>query len=332
MKRVVWCVAVLVVASVSARADLLSATQAFLDSLNDEQRADALRPFDAERENWHFIPKDREGPSFKTLNDEQDALLLGVLQAGLSEEGYTKAEAIRHLEPILRIMEGADFRDLERYHLLIFGEPKEGGTYTVRYEGHHLSLHWTVVDGKLASGAPQFLGTNPAEVRIDHPQKGLRVLKDEEDLARKLVTSLSEEQAKVAIIGTKVPGDIFTANQPKAERQDDLGIRYGDLNPEQQTTMLSLIEVVARVQSEEITQKRMGKVHADLENVKFAWLGSVEPGEAHYYRIQGAEFLIEYVKIQNQANHIHIVWRDFDGDFGRDLLGEHHAAHEHHQH
>jgi hypothetical protein len=313
-----------------AHADLLSATNAFLDSLNADQKAEVMRDFDSElRTNWHFIPMKRQGPTFETLSDAQDKLLLDVVRAGLSEDGFGKSEMIRKLEGVLFIMEGAAHRNPEDYHILVFGEPKAGGDYTVRYEGHHQSLHWTVIGGELVSGGPQFMGTNPAEVQIEHELKGTRVLADEEDFARELVTSLSEKQRAVAIIGKKVPQDIFTANHTKAERLDDVGIRYGDLNKKQQRTMMDIIEVVARVQSETITKKRLAKVQDNLDDTKFAWIGSTEKARAHYYRIQGTEYLIEYDKIQNQANHIHIVWRDFDGDFGADLLKQHHAAHEH---
>ena len=57
--------------------------------------------------------------------------------------------------------------------------------------------------------------------------------------------------------------------------------------------------------------------------VAFAWAGETEKGKKHYYRIQGPTFLIEYDNTQNDGNHIHSVWRDFNGDFGRDLLREH---------
>lgn len=316
--------------SAGASADLLSATTAFLDSLDDAQKAEVMRDFDSEdRTKWHFIPMKRQGPTFETLSDKQDKLLLDVVRAGLSEEGFGKSEMIRKLEGVLFVMEGAAHRNPEDYHILVFGEPKAGGDYTVRYEGHHQSLHWTVVGGKLVSGGPQFMGTNPAEVRIDHELKGTRVLADEEDLGRKLVTSLSGEQQAIAIIGKKVPNDIFSANSTKAERLDDVGIRYGDLNKKQQVTMMSLIEEVAHVQSDVINKKRLAQAKDGLDDAKFAWLGSTEVGRAHYYRIQGAKFLIEYDNIQNKANHIHIVWRNFDGDFGADLLKEHHVAHEH---
>ena len=65
-------------------------------------------------------------------------------------------------------------------------------------------------------------------------------------------------------------------------------------------------------------------------NRLFAWAGGIEPGEGHYYRIQGTGFLLEYDNTQNNANHIHTVWRDYKHDFGDDLLKRHYdqTAHE----
>jgi hypothetical protein len=67
-----------------------------------------------------------------------------------------------------------------------------------------------------------------------------------------------------------------------------------------------------------------------MERIRFAWMGGVLRGERHYYRLQGPTFLIEYDNTQNDANHIHAVWRDFDGDFGVDLLEEHYRSSAHH--
>ena len=37
----------------------------------------------------------------------------------------------------------------------------------------------------------------------------------------------------------------------------------------------------------------------------------------------------EVTNIQNDGNHVHSVWRDFEGDFGRDILREHLQASRH---
>lgn len=314
-------------AAVAQEASLTDAAQRFIAGLTAEQREKVLLPFNSdERFNWHFIPKDRLGLSFKDLSESQRGALLAILRAGLSEEGYTKAETIRSLENVLRAIEGRAHRDPELYYILFFGEPSEETPWTVRYEGHHISLNWTRVNGALTGSSPQFLGANPAEVRIDHPMKGTRALSAEEDLARQLLASLSSEQLAKARIAEDAPNDILTSNQREAAIQKDLGIAYGDLDPKQQGMLLGLIELYARVQPAAVAKARLDKIRAaGLDTVKFAWMGGLERGQRHYYRIQGSTFLIEYDNVQNDANHIHSVWRDFEGDFGRDLLKEHHA-------
>jgi len=54
----------------------------------------------------------------------------------------------------------------------------------------------------------------------------------------------------------------------------------------------------------------------------------MEVGAPHYYRVQGPTFLVEWANTQNGANHPHAVWRDFNGDFGADILAKH-LAEEH---
>jgi hypothetical protein len=65
----------------------------------------------------------------------------------------------------------------------------------------------------------------------------------------------------------------------------------------------------------------------DLDEVHFAWAGSTEPGEPHYYRLQAPRLLMEWDNTQRNANHGHSVWRDPQTDFGLDVLGAHRARH-----
>ena len=62
-----------------------------------------------------------------------------------------------------------------------------------------------------------------------------------------------------------------------------------------------------------------------LDAVHFAWAGSTQPGEPHYYRLQGPALLIEWDNTQRGANHAHSVWRDPSTDFGLDVLARHRA-------
>ena len=193
------------------------AAQHFLASLTPEQRAQATFPFqDDERQNWHFIPKERKGLPLLDMHAAQKALAHALLAAGLSQQGYIKAVTIMSLEDVLRILENADPNDRnpEKYYFSVFGEPSDTGTWGYRVEGHHLSQNFTVVNGKVAD-TPSFFGANPAEVR-EGPRKGLRMLAAEEDLARDLLESLTPDQKKIAIVTDKAYNDILTMASRKA--------------------------------------------------------------------------------------------------------------------
>lgn len=329
------CAAVSVAAQRSKPESVMAdSARAFLSTLSAEQKARATFPFNAdERLNWHFIPKtgQRKGLPLKEMNVTQQKAALALLNAGLSEKGYEKVTTIRGLEKVLRQVENNPrVRDPEFYYFTIFGEPSDKGTWGWRYEGHHCSLNWTVVNGKSTASSPQFMGTNPAEVRVDvagAPPRGTRVLRQEEDLARALVKSLTPAQRSEAVIDTKAPNDIITGAERQAAILEDKGLAYSKLNKEQQGLLISIIEEYAGAQPRALAQQRLDKIRkAGLKNVKFAWMGGLEPGDGHYYRIQGSTFLIEYDNTQNNANHVHCVWRDFKGDWGMDLLAMHYQS------
>jgi hypothetical protein len=304
---------------------MAKAARTFLDGLTSEQRTGAVFPFDGEeRLNWHFVPRARKGLSFRAMEERQRRLAHGFLKAALSEAGYTKVTNIISLEPILRDLEGGNAgRDPELYFFTFFGQPAESETWGWRVEGHHLSLNVTVVGGRMIASTPQFLGANPAEVR-EGPRKGFRALPAEEDLARELLKSFDTARQSEVVIETRAPRDIITGNSRKAEIGEPKGVSYERMNRRQRGLLLALIEEYARAMPSSVARNRMERLRrAGLEKVHFAWAGGSERGEPHYYRIQGPTFLVEYDNTQNRANHIHSVWRDFEGDFGLDLLRLH---------
>ena len=326
-------VAVLPANAQQARIDLtqemVEATNAFVSSLSVQQRNNGIYTFeDEERFNWHFIPRDRKGVPFRSMNDSQRAAAQNVLQTFFSAKGYQRAEAVRSLESVLAEIEvnGRFDRDPELYFLTIFGTPGLDSNWALRYEGHHLAYNWTFVSGMGIASSPQFFGSNPAEVRSGE-KIGTRVLSVEEDLGRDLVSALSADQKKMAILDLEVPGDIFTAAEREITRLENSGISYSELNSRQKRMLIALIDELASMQSEVIAEARMASIRSEgLEDIKFVWIGGIERGDPHYYRVQGSGFLIEYDNTQNNANHIHLVWRDFTGDFGRDLIRMHYQA------
>lgn len=331
MSRLSLSIALLLAAGVGARAhdasvEMAAAAKAWLSSLNAEQKAKATFEFAGdERTNWHFVPKARKGLPIKEMTQEQRLLAHALLATGLSHRGYTKAVSIMSLEAVLAELEKGKgpVRDPEAYFVSIFGTPGVE-PWGWRVEGHHLALNFTSAGGAAPAMTPSFFGSNPGEVK-EGPRAGTRILGQEEELGRSLVKSLADDQKKKAIILTEAPKDIF--NVPGRSDTKPEGIAWSDLNETQRTALMKLIqEYVGRhrpdVASEDIEKLKK----AGLEKIYFAWAGGLERGEPHYYRVQGGSFVLEYDNVQNGANHVHSLWRDFDHDFGADLLGEHYKA------
>jgi hypothetical protein len=314
-----------VAAAVSgAGTSMAAAARSFLSSLGAARGAQASLPFAGdERGNWHYVPRARRGVPLGDLDPEQRKAAEVLLQTGLSTEGYAKVQAILELEGVLREIEGMH-RDPGRYYVSVFGSPSATEPWGWRFEGHHLSLNYTVAGAHGISTSPAFFGANPAEVR-QGPHKGLRPLAREEDLARALVRSLTSEQRRRAVFDDVAPREIVTGSRREVVPLEEAGIRAGELSDRQRPTFDALLEVyLSRMASDLAADRRRKLQAAGLGQVRFAWAGGLEPGEPHYYRLQGPTFLVEYDNTQDGANHIHTVWRDFDGDFGEDLLRQHH--------
>ena len=309
--------------------DMFGAAQKFLATLSADQAKQATYPLtDAERENWFFTPVPRQGLSLKHLTEAQRDLGLALLRSGLGQSGLLRAEGIRSLEIILKELEKdtpAGRRDPINYFITIFGTPSEKQSWGWRFEGHHLSFNFTLVDGAHVFFAPVFMGTNPAEVRSG-PRKGERLLGEEEDLGLALVNSLDAAQRKVAIFADVAPKEIVTTNKKRVELLAPAGIAAAQLTAGQREKLFALVKVYASRGRAEIAAETFAAISkAGLDKVTFAWAGALDRSAATYYRIQGPTFLIEFDNSQNNANHVHSVFRDFKGDFGHDLLAEHYA-------
>jgi hypothetical protein len=314
----------------SSVAAMKSAADAFLGTLDDSKRAKAAFPFDSDqRENFKFTPQTRTGLPIEEMDEAQKAAAMKLLDAALSEKGKLKATQIITLEGVLAELEkNPTFRDDGKYYVSIFGKPGDEKAWGWKFEGHHLALNYTVIGGKEVAVTPSFFGANPAEVR-EGTHKGLRVLGAEEDLAMTLANVLLEGGKKEVVFSEKAPGEILTAESRKATALEPVGIPASDMTAEQKKALLALITEYTGRHRKELADADMKKIEeAGIDKVRFGWAGGTKRGEAWYYRVQGPTFLMEAANTQNNANHIHAVWRDFEGDLGRDMLSEHYHQHE----
>ena len=324
----------------STRAGALTASKMaeaisrFLPDLDSEQRERVAFDFDwDERLDWHYIPKPREGVPRGQMTAEQLAAADALMASGLSQMGYDKAQAIVRHEAILRRVEEREgisqhVRETGRYFFSIFGTPGDDDPWGWRVEGHHLSVNYTVSEGRVVSATPSFFGANPAEVK-DGAEKGLRILKDEEDMGRALFLGLDDEQQRSATVFSDAPADIITGADRKVDVGDPTGLPAAAMNGHQRESLMALLRLYVERVPADVAGEALDKIEsAGIYQVRFGWAGGAERGQGHYYRVQGPGFLLEYDNTQNGANHIHAVWRDVNGDFGYDALADHY--HQHH--
>ncbi len=318
-----------VVATERSAAAMAGAAQAFVAALGADQRAVAVFDYAAdERHRWHFIPNEmfpRKGLAFRAMSADQKAKAHALLKTGLSQRGYLTATAIIQLEDTLRAIENSQrfARSPLDYQFTLFGTPGPREQWGWRVEGHHLSLHFSLSNGRVTSTSPTFTGSNPAEVR-EGPTKGTRVLAVLEDTGRSLVEMLTPEQRAAATVAEIAPGDIVSFNKHDIGPLTPAGLAATAMTAPQKAALKTLLTTYVSLVADDLAADRMSRITAaGLDRITFAWAGPITRGAKHYYRVQGPTFLIEYDNTQNDGNHIHAVWRDFAGDFGRDVLREH---------
>ena len=307
----------------------------FLNSLDEDQLETAQLEFDdLTRHTWHFLPPvmwARPGISLKDLNDEQEEKLFHLLSAYLSESGYEKTRSIIELESLLADIENnPEFRDPELYYATFYGDPADDSLWAWSFEGHHISLNFTVVNDQV-SMVPRFLGARPAVIQ-EGPEKGKQTaLHAEQNYGLELIRSMSEDQREKSIFQEASFWDIVTSTSTEVGPLEPVGIRMGELSTEQKSILLDLINEYLSVMPHKLADERFQKLKGeDMNEIRFGWAGETERDQPHYYRVQGKTFLIEFDNTQDNANHIHTVWRDFKGDFGRDLIREHYEHSDHH--
>ncbi|MDX1430865.1 MAG: DUF3500 domain-containing protein [Gammaproteobacteria bacterium] len=307
------------------------AARAFLATLDDRLRERSRFPFgDRERFDWHYIPRGREGVALREMSAAQRRAAESLLASALSPTGLQKVQDTMALEAVLKEIElfGLN-RDPDNYAVAIFGEP---GAYPWgwRFEGHHLSLNFTLVTAAEVAVTPSFIGSNPATVPSG-PRKGLRTMGLEQDLGLELVTTFDGTRRERVVLRDRTFGDILTGPGREDRLREPEGLALADMSDGQRDLAMRLVDVYLGNLRREMAEAFRGRIRAaDPGRIHFAWAGGFAAGEPHYYRLHGPAVLIEYDNTQGDATHIHSVLRDPVNDFGRDELARHYATGHHH--
>jgi hypothetical protein len=310
-----------------ARDPVAAAALSLLESLGEARRRKVVFPFASEeRTDWHYIPRTRPGAALKDLSTEQRALVFALLRTTLSDQGMQKVEGVIQLEGILgEITSNSWFRDPENYAVAVFGDPAGEQPWGWRFEGHHLSLSFTVLPGNGIAVTPAFFGANPAQVPKKHSHAGLRVLKREHELAFQLIGGLNAAQRKTAILRPNSFGDILTGPGREDSLRQPQGLALAAMDAQQRGQVFDLVEAYVRNMRAHVVEQELSAMReAGIEKLHFAWAGGTSPDAPHYYRLHGPTLIIEYDNTQDDGNHVHSVWHDPRNGLGRDLLRRHH--------
>ena len=290
--------------------DIVSQATRYLDSLDPSQRTKSTYAFnDPELTRWHWTtPRNvpRNGLPLREMQTFQRDAAFALLATSLSAYGLQKSLDIISLQNDLG-------NDPELYYVTVFGTPGVE-PWGWRWEGHHLSRRFNVINGKL-SVTPFFLGAWPTVNNA-----GLKAMEREEWAARDLVTSMDDNQRASAVFQQDTLGRHVTQNEAYVTPLQTIGIAASNLNANQQTLVTEIIHKYLDTLPDMIAASHLDRLQAaGFENIFFAWAGPLEAQRPHYYRLQGPTFLMEHDNSRNRGTHIHSVWRDFAEDFGQSL-------------
>ena len=304
-------------------AEMRTRATALLGALDGAQRTAATFPFASDqRVAWNFMLGSNRAPglALEQMTPDQKVLAMELLASGTSSLGFEKAENIMLQQDILRDEwgKGRADRNRERFSVQVYGAPDPQAPWSWRWEGHHLSLTFTMVGDAVVSMTPSSYSSEPNTVPSG-PHEGLVVLKEEEALGRRLFSDLDGSTRDAALVWPDSPGNIRSNSGREARvAGQNAGVPLADLSPSQRDIALRLIEVYTQevMPGPLAARQRERLAEEDPDAIRFAW-GGADLGGSIYYRLTGRTFLIEFASLRNQPLHLHAVFHDLRHNFGR---------------
>ena len=309
-----------------ATAKIVKAADAFLATLDDQQRQAVVFGFDDEKQRarWSNLPTSmakRAGLDLKALSEAQRTAAMAVVAAALSARGLEKVQQIMDGDEVLKSSEHNNpmfGKDL--YYISILGTPSEKDPWMLQFGGHHRALNLTI-DGERGILTPSLTGAQPALYTLNG--QTVRPLGAESDKGLALLNALDETQRKHALLEYKVADLVLGPGQDGKTIRPE-GLKASAMNEKQRALLLDLIAEWAGIVNASAAAGRMAEITAGLDETWFAWSGptSVRPGKniTAYYRIQGPKLVIEYAPQRlggDSSLHVHTIYRDPTNDYGR---------------
>jgi hypothetical protein len=319
---------------------IIDAVAAFLALLTGEQRGSVNFAVDSKQwqswQNMHCFLL-RHGLLLADLSEAQREAALNILRASLSATGYGNARDVMRLNEHAGEITGR-FDEFNEwfYWISLFGEPSPIQPWGWQIDGHHLIINCFILGDQLVM-TPDFRGSEPVLAKSGK-YAGTHVFHEEEALGLALMSALTPDQQKAAIIGTNIPRDVITTAQVDNIEMDFSGIRYDALTPPQRELLRKLVALYVERIRPGHAGVRMAEVLKHLSQTYFGWIGECDEKSPFYYRIYSPVILIEFDHLpgiiwdnmEPTRDHIHTVVRTPNGnDYGRDLLRQHYAQHDH---
>ena len=308
---------------------IVAAANAFLDTLTEEERTAVLFDFSdtEQRQQWSNLPEglyERDGLMWGDLDDDSQQALLGVLQAVLSDEGYTQILGEWHADTALAASGSSGPQGMslgeDYYWVAIIGEPSETEAWQFQWGGHHVTVNATI-KGADVSVTPSFIGAQPTTYDADGTE--VRPLGTIESDAYALLASLDSDQQSAAVLGGTLI-DLVLGPGTDGRTIESQGVAGADLTAEQQQLLLTVMGHYGGLVNEEDAAARMAELTAEIADTYFAWYGPTDPSDTSgiYFRVTGPSVVIEYSGQQmggSATDHIHGVYRDPTNDYGADF-------------
>ncbi|MBU6174342.1 MAG: DUF3500 domain-containing protein [Planctomycetes bacterium] len=320
---------------------IVSAAEAFLGGLTDDQRQRTTFPVDdlewRKWDNRHSPP--RQGVSFKEMTEDQRKKAFELLQASLSAKGLQLSQDIMKLNGTLaELSNNYDEYGEWLYWITVMGKPSKTEPWGWQMDGHHLVINYFVLGDQVVM-SPVFMGSEPIRA-TSGKFAGTEVLQEEQNKGLALLRSLDGSQKIQAVLSVSKTGN----NALSQAYQDNLdldfaGIPASRFDEKQRNQLLGLIQLFVANNREAHAKIKMDEVARYLDRTYFAWIGGDTDSSVFYYRIHSPVILIEFDHQNRVApfrsrepsrEHIHAVVRTPNGnDYGKDLLRQHYERHKH---